>query len=156
MLCPQSLHQSGHIHPHAGAQLLHSNMDTMVTNTEVSSNISLCLDERLDANLLFFPPCTGPFSVVAEDAFVKQLNEPWDRNEHKGELRDCQSHHPEVTLVVVAAPLPRHFPPRLKSNSCSPKQNSQSHCRQHSLTGFFPRKFKLKQAPRAANVEVNA
>lgn len=32
----------------------------------------------------------------------------------KGELKDCQSHHPEVTLVVVAVPLSRHFPPRLE------------------------------------------
>lgn len=100
-LCPQSLNQSGHINPHAEAQLLHSNMDTTITNTEVSSNISLCLDGRLDISLLFFPPCTGLFSVVAEDAFVKQLNKPWDRNEHEGKAERLPV-PPEVTLVVLA------------------------------------------------------
>lgn len=85
----------------------------------------------------------------------------------RGELRDCQSHHPEGIFVVVAIPLPiQAFPTKTEKQLLLPKPSKLPQDKPKAeqpvtagripSAGFFLKKFKLKQAPRAANAEANA
>lgn len=142
-------------------------MDTTVTtkapSTEVSSNIFPCLDERLYASLLCFLPALA-LSQVSEDAFVKQLNKPWDRNEHEGRAEGLpvpssrSDSRAGCHSSIQAFPTKTEKQVLLPNHQSFPKAKAEQPATAGSIpsAGLFLRKFKLKRAPRAANAEANA
>lgn len=135
---------------------------TKAPSTEGTSNVFLCLDERLDASLLFPLP---PFTAASEDAFVEQSNKPWDRNEHEGRAErlpvpssrsdSCGGCHSSIQTFPTKTEKQLLLPQPSKLSQAKAKEQPAS-AGSIPSAAFILRKFKLKRAPRAAKAEANS